>query len=125
MKKIIAIALLLLYGAASSGMTVQFHYCCGKLDNVSLAVANDTHCGMKHKMGSKSCCATKLLSLKIKAEQQAAKVFQTSFGLVALKTTPPDFFVTAPVVAKRLLPEIFAPPPLAKDFTRLYCTYRI
>lgn len=125
MKKFLAIALLLLYGAASSGATLQLHYCCGKLDKIALEPPREAYCGKDHTMGSKPCCDTKAVSLKIKAEQQAAKAFHDHFGLVAINETPTTFFVASPVVAKRLLPEIFAPPPVTKDFNLLYCTYRI
>ena len=50
----------MLYTVSSTGMTLQFHYCCGKLKNIEVSahpVKED--CGKKHKMGSKACCETK------------------------------------------------------------------
>ena len=125
MKKFLVILLLLVYGAASSGMTLQFHYCCGKLDNVALTLPKDTHCGTDHKMGRKPCCDVKELALKIKSEQQTSTALQLFISLPAIKPTLPDFYVASPVATKGLLPEVFAPPPLPQDFTRLYCVYRI
>jgi hypothetical protein len=125
MKKILVILLLLVYGAASSGMTLQFHYCCGKLDKVALALPKDTHCGMDHKMGSKPCCDTKALALKIKSEQQTSTTLQQVVSLPAIKPTLPDYYTATSVATKGLLPKVFAPPPLPQDFTRLYCSYRI
>ena len=126
MKKLLVIGLLLVYGAASSGMTLQFHYCCGKLDAIALAIPNDTHCGTDHKMGSKRCCDTKELSLKMKTEQQTGTALNYSVNLAAVKPSLPDhYFETSPISSKSLLPELFAPPPLPKERTHLYCTYRI
>ena len=53
----------MLYTVSSTGMTLQFHYCCGKLKNVEVTV-NPTKedCGKKHKMGSKASCETKQVS---------------------------------------------------------------
>lgn len=125
MKKVFVIALLLLYGAASSGMTLQFHYCCGKLDAVTLAPPGDAHCGGDHKMGSKPCCATKAVAFTIKSEQQTATALQVPVGFAAVRPMLFDFFIASPVATHHLLPEVFAPPPLPKDRTSLYCTYRI
>lgn len=52
--------LVMLYTVSSTGMTLQFHYCCGKLKNIEVSahpIKED--CGKKHKMGSKACCETK------------------------------------------------------------------
>ena len=49
------------YGFSASGMTVQFHYCCGKLKNVDWVPIKRSGCGNGHKMGSKPCCETKQL----------------------------------------------------------------
>lgn len=54
----------MLYGFSSTGMSLQFHYCCGKLKTVEVSLSQTTSehkCGMEHKMGSKKCCQTKLL----------------------------------------------------------------
>lgn len=50
-----------MYGVSSSGATLYFHYCCGKLVNIELSSVN-AHCGKDHKMGTKACCETKFLS---------------------------------------------------------------
>lgn len=51
----------MMYGVSSSGATLYFHFCCGKLVNIELSSVND-HCGKDHKMGTKACCETKFLS---------------------------------------------------------------
>ena len=64
MKKLLVIVLLLVYGAASSGMTLHLHYCCGKLDKIDLAPVKHKGCGSEHKLGKKSCCDNKELSIE-------------------------------------------------------------
>jgi hypothetical protein len=125
MKKLFAIMLLLVYGFSSTGMTLHLHYCCGKLDAIDLSPVKDEHCGGKHKLIKKSCCDEKQVSLKLKSEQNPAKFLNPVFQLPAIKTVQPDFFVLSPVQSKKLLPEVFAPPPLQKNINSLFCVYRI
>ena len=51
----------MMYGISSSGATLYFHYCCGKLVNIEISSAN-AHCGDEHQKGTKSCCKTKQIS---------------------------------------------------------------
>lgn len=127
MKKFLVIVLLLLYGASSFGMSMHLHFCCGKLKNIDFTAPKPKPChtGKMHTMVGKPCCNDKEINLKIKGEQTPAKVFQTSFQSVAIKPVELTVFVSAPFESKKLLPEIFAPPPLEKDFNHLYCVYRI
>jgi hypothetical protein len=69
MKKLLVIMLMLVYGFSTTGMTLQLHYCCGKLKSVELAPVKDPGCGNQHKMGSKPCCETKNINSKSKADQ--------------------------------------------------------
>src|SRR6476659_6413428 len=71
MKKILVIMLMLVYGFSSTGMTLQLHYCCGKLKSVELAPVNDPGCGNQHKMGSRPCCETKNIKSQTKADQDS------------------------------------------------------
>jgi hypothetical protein len=115
------------YGTSSFGMTLHFHYCCGKLKKIDLTPPEYKKCGSAkhHDMGGKPCCDSKQVSIKIKSDQNPSKGLQASFISVAVKPVQPDFFVSNPVENKKLLPEVFAPPPLEKDFNHLFCIYRI
>ncbi|HRP58018.1 hypothetical protein [Agriterribacter sp.] len=62
MKRIFVIALIMLYGASSSGVTFQLHYCCGKFKNIEWAPVKDNGCGSDHSMGKKPCCEYKAVS---------------------------------------------------------------
>jgi hypothetical protein len=128
MKKFLVILLLMVYGASSSGMTLHLHYCCGKLDKIDFTPAQAKPCGTDikdHEMGSKSCCDNKQVSLQVKSAQDPGKVFQPSFGFVAIQTFETNFFTSHAFENRKLLPENFAAPPLKKDLTHLYCIYRI
>lgn len=125
MKKVFVILLLMVYGVTSSGMTLHFHYCCGKLDRIDLSPVKHKGCGMDHKLGKKSCCDNKAVTLDIKSEQSAAKHINPSFQLFAVKPAQPEFLISSPLEAKGLEPQLFAPPPLQKDLHILFCVYRI
>jgi hypothetical protein len=62
MKKILVIALIMLYGASSSGVTFQLHYCCGKFKSIEWKQAKNNGCGSGHTMGEKPCCEYKAVS---------------------------------------------------------------
>ncbi|MBD0350811.1 MAG: hypothetical protein M3342_09125 [Bacteroidota bacterium] len=127
MKKIGIILILMLYGASSFGITVHFHYCCGKLDKIDFTPPKDNHCGngKTHKMGSKPCCDNKQVAFKITGEQNVAKVYQSSFHFDAVKPFHQDYFVSSPLKSKNLLPEIFAPPPSSQPLFILHRIFRI
>ena len=124
MKKLLAFILIMVYGLSSTGMTVHFHYCCGKLDKVSLEpVKGKCELSTNHK--SKPCCDSKQVTLKLKGEQQGAKWVQHALHSIALPPLAWEEFTPNTLQAKRLIPEIFAPPPLKRDLQSLYCVYRI
>jgi len=114
-----------MYGFSSTGMTLHLHYCCGKLDAIDLSPVKDEHCSSGHKLVKKSCCDEKQVSLKLKPEQNPAKFLNPVFQLPAIKTVQPEFLALGPVQSKKLLPEVFAPPPLQKNINNLFCVYRI
>ncbi len=69
MKKLLLIGLLLCYGLASFGVSLNYFYCCGKLKSVTIAVNanNEDDCtGPK----GKGCCDNKTVTLKIKTVQK-------------------------------------------------------
>ena len=114
MKKILVIALLLVYGLSSTGMTLQLHYCCGKLKSVALAPVKDPGCGNKHKMGSKPCCETKNINSKSKADQDnyrlVYKIANPSTS-VLWHGIEPGISLNAP--ALQVTPHVYASPPIS------------
>jgi hypothetical protein len=124
MKKLLVIVLLLVYGVSSSGMTLHLHYCCGKLDQIDLSPVKHT-CGGENKPGKKSCCDNKELNFNLKADQTPVKLLVPTFHSFAVKPTPVEFHLSGPAQTKGLQLQIFAPPPLRRDFNTLFCIYRI
>lgn len=126
MKRLTVLLLLIVYGFSSSGMTLHFHYCCGKLDKIELSPAKEMKCGMQHKAEKKSCCDSKQLELKVKSDykaEAAAKLIIPSFSAAKSFT---DFAVTQPRYGKQLIPQVFAPPPLYQNPLYIFhCLYRI
>src|SRR5215471_560007 len=68
MKKLVLIMLILMYGFSTMGMTINLHYCCGKLESIDLTSSSANN--GSHKMGLKACCETKQISNKEKADQE-------------------------------------------------------
>ena len=128
MKKLVVILLLIMYGASTYGMTLHFHYCCGKLKNIDFTSPKNKHCGRgkTHTMGSKPCCDNKQVEIKLKGEQTPAKILQALFHSDALKPFHQEYFILSPVESKKLVPEIFAPPPApSQPLFILNCVFRI
>ena len=125
LKKLSVILLLMIYSLSSTGMIVNFHYCCGKLKNVEFSSVQ-VECGMKMKHGSsKKCCDSKQLELKVKADQKITEAAKPAFKAIALPANFSEFVIAHPVHGKHLIPSIFAPPPLVQQLNILHCVYRI
>lgn len=125
MKKLLVILLLMVYGLSSTGMTINFHYCCGKLKKVEFSSAQ-LDCGMKMKHSSgKKCCDNKQVDLKVKDDQKVSESGKTISKSVPLTNSFADFAISQPVQGKHLIPSVFAPPPLSSPLYILHCTYRI
>jgi hypothetical protein len=95
MKKFLVIILMLVYGLSSSGMTINLHYCCGKLDDISFFGKKDSQCPMGNHIKKSGCCNDKQISVNINAEQeQASKWVQTgklSIATPVFQTTNTSF----------------------------------
>ena len=125
-KKFVVICLLLIYGSSSFGMTVYFHYCCGKLKNIDLISAkNLCTMGKAHKMGDKPCCESKKVNLKVSDDQAFVKTASSICDPHLLTHYQLRNFDVAAHEMLLRIPEIFSPPPLLIDLNILHCVYRI
>jgi hypothetical protein len=124
MKKLWVILLLCVYGFSATGATLHFHYCCGKLDKVSLQPAAKKCGGMAHRDGKK-CCDEKQVSFKVKDAHSFAQAAKISFAAFTLPQSFQWEQPSEPLAVRHLEPTIFAPPPLAQSLHILYCVYRI
>lgn len=141
MKKLLVIMLLCVYGFSATGATLHFHFCCGKLDDISLVPAGEAACKMKEaepqkahcaKMAKpaekKNCCDEKQVSFKVKdvhAHSQAQAVKMLAAAYTVPKPQAGFDAVTEPLASSYIEPTIFAPPPLLRPLRQLYCTYLI
>jgi hypothetical protein len=115
MKKLLVIMLMLMYGFSSTGMTLQLHYCCGKLKSIKWTPAQESGCGSKHKMGSKPCCENKQLSNKVKADHDNYQPVVKSFKVLpeVVKHAADSSVLSSK--GAQLSPVAFAPPPLVSQ----------
>lgn len=66
MKKLIVILLLIIYAGSALGITINYHYCCGTLVNVSvLNVEGKAGCSCDSRKMSKDCCKDTILTQKV------------------------------------------------------------
>jgi hypothetical protein len=118
--------LMLVYGLSSTGATINLHYCCGKLHDVSFSSTQAKACPAKT-VSSKGCCDTKHVQLNVKGDQEpAAKWISGSKDLTSHVCTP----VHDVVVHAHDTPvnEYATGPPLIRSSVPLFvqhCTYLI
>jgi hypothetical protein len=131
MKQIVVIILMLIYGIASQGMTINMHFCCGKMDNINIQPADQNSCNMHKKaatsMKAEGCCKNKQVELKIKDSYQQADIFQAQIApFFAAEAT--HFYTTFIAVNEQPHAVYFytdTSPPFATSYQKMYCIYRI
>lgn len=129
MKRLIATILLIIYFVASSGATVQLHYCMDKLVSWGLdgpSTKKCTGCGMDKK-GHNGCCHDENKLIKIEKEHKASFLL-LKFSYLSLSLIAPLNLNDAPLVSDRVLfiPSVHAPPRASKVPTFLaVCNFRI
>jgi hypothetical protein len=126
MKKAIVIILMLVYGLSSTGATVHFHYCCGKLDNISLSSSAKKSCPAKG-ISSKECCDSKHIELKVKGDQEAGAKWISTRKDFAVPLIKASLYLM--VRAQEIPVSVYATgPPEKVSSLPLYiknCVYRI
>jgi hypothetical protein len=127
MKKGLVLVLMIIYGLSSFGAVLDFHYCCGKLDTINSIPVHQKHCckaAVKKAMQNKGCCKDKSFSFKAKGEQVPAH-FVSSKISTPVVAQHVEFLFTAYHSNQKAVTEVFAPPPIFKDYTILFCNFRI
>jgi len=78
MKKFLVFLLIMVYTLSSSGASINLHFCCGKLDRVSLSTPHRDGCARpKNGISKQRCCDNKQVELKIKTDQEPAAQWLT------------------------------------------------
>jgi hypothetical protein len=126
MKKLFVIAVLMVYGFSTMGMSVHLHYCCGKLKEIAWSPVRSDECGMDHKMGSGKCCESKEISNKDLSDQDHSQLFAKALKSYAETARYFEYAVTGSPALRQLSPVAFAPPPLGNQPLHiLHCVFRI
>lgn len=118
----------MVYGLSSTGMTLHFHYCCGKLDKIDFNAPTKDNFPLSSRFIQKNCCDSKTIEFKIKseykAEVQAAhtlKDFKPCVGFVYPVFEIPLFISYRPLHFSGVSPPLSASVPLYI----FDCVYRI
>lgn len=118
-KKLAGILLIFFYSVSVSGLSIQFHHCCGKFKKVTITTTPEKKC-CNHK-GQKCCCD----------QQVAASDLQKYIAIPALKyvAAPFNFVESGTNNSVLRLPPLFLPsasPPILSDHLYLlFCVLRI
>lgn len=126
MKKLLLAIMVILYSFSSSGATVQLHYCCGELKNITWGSVEEKDCGMQQKMGSNPCCETKAVSAK--DQDQNHEYYTVSFGskILVEPVVFPNQIQLPPVINTFAVEPIVHPSPSVKSsLFILNCVFRI
>jgi len=113
-KKIIILAILMVYGVASFGVSLNYFYCCGKLKTVSVAIASSIaekpdHCPMKEKKG---CCENKTVSHKLSVDQNTqSTIFYNTLQLAPAVLPEPPFLAKENIFYTTLSAPAYKKPP--------------
>lgn len=124
MKKFLVIFFSVFYLTSTSGISLNIHYCGGKIKHVSLFNSSEKGCCGKKKM-SKKCCKDKVSYFKIKDDQQSnqsAKIISRTS-----KITPvilPVFKFAGYVVCTNIPVLNYHAPPVFYD-NPLYLKHRV
>ncbi len=129
MKKLFVLLLFVIYGSATLGTTVHFHYCMNKVVGWSLNDSQDHKChtcGMEKK---NSCCKDSKTQIKLVSEQQKADPAQNihfNCQLISAQPIASDYLSTT-IVAPAFVPSNNDSLPLLQNFEEpeFLCVFRI
>ncbi|MBS1645128.1 MAG: hypothetical protein JST36_08845 [Bacteroidetes bacterium] len=129
MKKLLTLAMLFCYLTATSGVTLDYFYCCGELSGVSVALADDH--GSDDNCSKKSdCCKHQKVFKKISIDQRYAEQAPLMLSAVLHLSTPVQAFSnTAPTFFGKTIDKAFfydRPPPDCFPTRQVsYCVFRV
>ena len=118
----------LCYLATASGVTLQWHYCMGKLRSIELGTSADhdacNKCGMKK--GSSDCCKDEITVSKISDDHSTASVFAFKSTLGFEPTMGSHFNFTSPALVHAVPTVCMAnpPPEIIKNRQVFFCVFR-
>ena len=128
MKRFLIILIRLVYGLSSTGMSVNLHFCCGKLDEVSFSSLKEKGCAKdEDSFSKKRCCDDKHLEFKLKSDQEpSTKQIQAYKQLTEPILTTASYIFWQP--QHQPVNELATGPPLRASALPLFirnCIFRI
>lgn len=123
MKRVFVIMLMLLYGLTASGMSLQVHFCCGKIAGIDLTPQKG--CGMEHEMGSMPCCETKALEVKNLGAYEPEHLVIQGLETPVLIIPASETAIIPHNQQKQPLRFTMVPPLLHDGIYQWICVYRI
>jgi hypothetical protein len=125
-KQLLTIAVLLVYSLASSGYTLNVHYCCGKIDSINFTAATAASCQHGMEMKDGPCCADRSVHFDVDDTMPAGPVTAPLPGVCIL----PALLLPAalvPQVGETACQPFFtdSSPPIQAPLTVLHCSFRI
>ena len=128
MKKFLVTILCFVYVAASSGATIDFHYCMGKFIGWDIGVAAPAtcnNCGMG-KEQNKGCCNDKHTILQLKKEQIASNINTVPVNhFLIIQHYYLSFKYLFTSFNKDVTPLTNSPPLIAHSLLIFNCNFRI
>lgn len=131
MKRGAALILLLLYFATSTGAIINFHFCMGEIETISLLRNSEKRCGKcgmeKKSLIAKGCCKDEGKWIKIKDDQKPNTIHFEIPGL-EFQAIRIDILLTG-FFASQVLPSISESRALLRNYEAetylLNCVFRI
>jgi hypothetical protein len=125
MKKLFIILIMLVYGLSSTGTSVNLHFCCGELDDISFSIPKEKSCAKDHdSLSKKRCCDDKHLEFKLKADQEpSAKWIQAYKQFTAPSLTTVSFLLWQPQHTP--VNELATGPPLVASSLPIFIKNRV
>ncbi len=108
-------------------MSVTFHYCCGKFDNISFSQNEKKDCLPGKQVSKQKCCDNKKLEFKLKADQEKT-VKQLTLNCIQPAFVSPRYYVNILPVSEKPVNELPTGPPLITSSVSLCiqnCVFRI
>lgn len=125
MKKLIIILFSFFYLGLTSGITLNLHYCGGKIKSISFFHSNDEDGCCGKKMKSKGCCDEKTTIFKVKDNHQSSDNIKLAFNQYKV------FDAVIPVLVSKIILETnshsilnYHAPPVLYD-NPLYLKHRV
>ena len=118
MKKALLIAFTGVYLAVSLGISLNFHYCGGRLANVGIALPAAKCCC--DAADNSNCCSDESISLQMDLDQQIT--YPPSWELNFPQITTPDYLFfgkSISLIPEKITPHYPNPPPLRSQDARI------